>query len=265
MQLRLQASAVSSTAAGGHPNRSAFSGVLCRVGVPSDAAPNGSGGRRVVITAEAARRALSSLINMGVNVAPDLGSHNPTNKIGCITGARIAGNAILIEGVLWFGDHPNAATRIAAAEASLGFSFEACVSAVENMRSDPLVVTECTFTGAALIRQSLAAFRSPAITLAPKIQENQMTPDLRLAAGAAVFVDSIQATASNPLAIPRPFLRALTAAAITGPADIDRLDEAQLARLLQDKTPEQRMGLKQAVLAAGLYPRTMPTFGPIGR
>jgi len=46
----------------GHPNRAAFRGVLTVVDAPSQRAPSGSGGRRVVLTKEAAEAALPSLI-----------------------------------------------------------------------------------------------------------------------------------------------------------------------------------------------------------
>ena len=61
----------------------------------------------------------------------------------------------------------------------------------------------------------------------------------------------------------RPLLRVMAAAGVTGPGDVDRLSELQLAKMLENKTPGERMGIKQSVLAAGLYPRKMPTFSPI--
>lgn len=76
-----------------------------------------------------------------------------------------------------------------------------------------------------------------------------------------VFVDAMQASAANPLAVPRPLFRLLAAAQITAPADVDKLDAAQLGRLLQDKTPGERIAIKQQVMAAGLYPRDTNPFG----
>ena len=51
----------------GHPNRVPFSGVLTRLDAPSDRAPNGAAGHRVLLTRAAAERALPSLLGMAVD------------------------------------------------------------------------------------------------------------------------------------------------------------------------------------------------------
>jgi hypothetical protein len=54
---------------GDHRNRLPFSGILTRIGVPSDQAPSGTNGKRIIVTPEAARAALGSLRYMGINAA----------------------------------------------------------------------------------------------------------------------------------------------------------------------------------------------------
>jgi hypothetical protein len=61
----------------GHPNKMPFSGVLTRIEEPSDRPPEGSGGRLITISAEAAEKALSSLLGMAVDYKPNLDGHDP--------------------------------------------------------------------------------------------------------------------------------------------------------------------------------------------
>jgi hypothetical protein len=68
-----------------HPNKMPFSGVLTRIDEPSDVAPEGSGGKRVLITMDAAKNALDSLLGMAVNFGFD--DHRPREKVGVISTA----------------------------------------------------------------------------------------------------------------------------------------------------------------------------------
>ncbi len=77
------------------------------------------------------------------------------------------------------------------------------------------------------------------------------------------FVDRIYASADTEILVPKQLLRLFVSAGIQGPADVDKLDEAQLNRLLQDRTFSDRIGIKQAVDQCGLYPRTLPRFRTI--
>jgi hypothetical protein len=51
----------------GHPNKMPFSGVLTKLDQPSDTAPSGSGGKRIVLTKRAAEAALDTLLGMAVD------------------------------------------------------------------------------------------------------------------------------------------------------------------------------------------------------
>lgn len=232
-----------------HPNRLAFDGVLVRCGVPSDAPPNGSGGRRVILTREAAERALPTLQGMGVNLTTDLSGHNVRAKVGVIEAASMDGDAIRVRGVIWSGDHPAEAAQIALRQADLGFSFEALNVAVEDQNADPLRIIACQFTGASILLKAEAAFQNTLLSLAASRTR-----------GKTMNTDDVP--------VPRPLLLHLQAAGITGPDDRGVLSEEQLNRLLENKRPGDRIEIKAACMAAGIFPRTLRTFTslpPIGR
>src|ERR1700745_2650196 len=81
----------------GHPNKMPFSGVMTRIDDPSARAREGAGGRLITISAEAAEKALQSLLGMAVDYKPDLDGHDPQAKIGVITAGTTQADANLIE------------------------------------------------------------------------------------------------------------------------------------------------------------------------
>jgi hypothetical protein len=85
-------------------NRLPFRGVLTRIDEASDSAPRGSNGKRVLITMDAARNALDSLLGMAVNYGFD--DHKPQEKVGVIFGSEIVGNELHINGVIYAADFP---------------------------------------------------------------------------------------------------------------------------------------------------------------
>src|SRR6185437_3057205 len=143
--------------AGDHPNKMPFSGVLTRVDEPSDAAPGGSGGRRIIVTADAARAALPSLLGMAVNFTPSFDGHDTRNKIGIITSAEVVGNALRVSGFVYASDFPETAELIQRLKNVLGFSFEAQRLVVEDPSAEVLRITELVFTGAAILLKDKAA------------------------------------------------------------------------------------------------------------
>ena len=152
--------------ANGHPNRMPIKGILVRLDQPSDAAPHGSNGKRVLLTTEAAEKAIPSLLGMALDLTVDLDGHDPTKKIGIITAAHVENSALMIEGYVWASDFPRQALQIHLNQASLGFSFEAQQIAVESLETDPLVITDCVFTGAAILMKDAAAYRTTALAAA---------------------------------------------------------------------------------------------------
>ena len=146
-----------------HPNKMPFSGVLVRLDEPSDVAPGGAHGRRIIVTAEAARKALPTLLGMAVDFTPSFDGHDAQAKIGIITSADIVGNAIVISGFVYAADFPEIASAIKAQKSVLGFSFEAQRLTVSDPCADILTITGLAFTGAAILRKDKAAFTSTSL------------------------------------------------------------------------------------------------------
>ncbi len=82
--MRLEAMAVKFPHVDGHPNRVAFEGVLTVVNAASDKAPAGARGHRVMLTREAAEKALPSLLGMAVDYRPGWDGHDARRKIGLV-------------------------------------------------------------------------------------------------------------------------------------------------------------------------------------
>src|ERR1700733_7564473 len=104
--LRIDAMSLSLPGVAGNINRMPFSGVLTRVGEPSDQPPNGSNGKRILVTHAAAEAALGSLLGMGINLTTGFHAHDVGHKVGIITDASISGNALNISGIIYSADHP---------------------------------------------------------------------------------------------------------------------------------------------------------------
>lgn len=159
----------------GHPNRMPFSGILTRIDKPSDVAPHGSGGKRVLLTRYAALDALPSLLGMAVNLAPGYDDHNVKNKIGLITEADVEGDAVRIKGFIYAADFPEEAKRIKDRQDELGFSYEMKNVLVLDQRADPLVIESCVFTGAAILNKLDGAYHTTSLAAAA-VKEIDMTP-----------------------------------------------------------------------------------------
>jgi hypothetical protein len=165
-----------------HPNRKNFEGILTKIGEPSDSAPSGSGGRRVLITPAAAEQAIPSLLGMGVNLTEKMDGHAPTAKIGVITSAEVRGSDLMVAGILYCADFPEATLRVNLLQAQLGMSFEARNLSVEDSDADPLVINSLYFTGASILMKDRAAYRSTrlaamAAMAAIEKENDDMTPE----------------------------------------------------------------------------------------
>ena len=112
MTIELESMAVEMPEVKGHPNRAAFRGVLTVVDVPSERAPSGSGGKRVLLTKKAAEAAIPSLIGMAVDYAPSLDRHDARRKVGVITGADVVGRNLEVSGYLYAKDFPEIVDEI---------------------------------------------------------------------------------------------------------------------------------------------------------
>jgi hypothetical protein len=110
--IELESMAVAMPEVAGHPNRVAFRGVLAVVDAPSQRAPSGARGHRVVLTRRAAEAALPSLLGMALDYAPSLDRHDVRRKVGVITRAEIVGRDLELGGYLFARDFPEIVEEI---------------------------------------------------------------------------------------------------------------------------------------------------------
>ena len=165
--MRLEAMAVKIPYVEGHPNRVDFEGVLTVVNTPSDKAPAGARGHRVILTRETAEKALPSLLGMAVDYRPGWDGHDAKRKIGLITEANVVGKQLVVRGYLYARDFPEVAAAIATkARDSMGMSYELADARVEDIRADIWKLTRVTFTGAAILLREKAAYRDTSFRMA---------------------------------------------------------------------------------------------------
>ena len=107
--MRLEAMAVEIPHVAKHPNRVPFEGVLTVVNAASDKAPAGARGHRVMLTREAAEKALPSLLGMAVDYRPGWDGHDARRKIGLLTEADVVGQRLVVRGYLYARDFPEVA------------------------------------------------------------------------------------------------------------------------------------------------------------
>lgn len=168
--MRLEAMAVKFPHVEGHPNRVPFEGVLTTVNAASDKAPAGARGHRVMLTHEAAERALPSLLGMAVDYRPGWDGHDARRKIGVLTEADLVGQRLVVRGYLYARDFPEVTEAIrasvAAGPSALGMSYEVADARVEDMRAEVWKLTRVTFTGAAILLREKAAYRQTSFRMA---------------------------------------------------------------------------------------------------
>lgn len=148
----------------GHPNRLPFEGVLTLVDVPSDRAPSGARGHRVVLTSAAAEAALPSLLGMAVGYKAGWDGHNARQKCGIITAAELDGKHLKVAGFLFCRDFPEIEQGLGV-QGSMGMSYELADAHVADMRAPIWTLTRATFTGAAILLREKAAYRATSFRL----------------------------------------------------------------------------------------------------
>lgn len=161
--MKLRAMAVEMPVVAGHPNRIPFEGVLTFVDVASDRAPSGAKGHRVVLTKQAAVEALPSLMGMAVNYGTRWDGHDAQRKCGIITEADVEGVLLRVAGYLFGKDFPEVGKKMADASVKgdaggMGMSYELADAHVEDMRASVWRLNKVTFTGAAILLRSKAAY-----------------------------------------------------------------------------------------------------------
>jgi hypothetical protein len=204
MNFELQSMAIDLPPFAAHPNRAPFRGVLTLVDTPSDRAPAGAKGHRVLLTRAAAEKAIPSLLGMALDYAPSLDRHDAQRKVGIITEANVVGDRLSavgararwpmadgrppqgevprleIFGYLYARDFPEVIRELQKqcgpglrpgiagqrpAPHQLGMSYEITDARNEDVRAAVWVVSECTFTGAAILRRDKAAYSQTWIEL----------------------------------------------------------------------------------------------------
>ena len=162
--MELHAMAVEFPVVHGHPNRLPFEGVLTLIDTPSDKAPSGARGHRVILTRAAAEAALPSLLGMAVDYKAGWDGHDARQKCGIITAAEIDGNRLTVAGYLYARDFPEMEAKIQSS-ASMGMSYELADAHVADMHASIWTLTRATFTGAAILLRDKAAYRSTSFRL----------------------------------------------------------------------------------------------------
>ena len=176
--MSLQAMAVEFPQVHGHPNRLPFEGVLTLVDVPSDRAPSGARGHRVILTRAAAEAALPSLLGMAVDYKTGWDGHDARQKCGIITTAELDGRKLRVSGFIFAKDFPEIEQQMRAEAAhlpgesryvtfagtnanagSMGMSYELADAHVADMRAQIWTLTRATFTGAAILLRDKAAYQ----------------------------------------------------------------------------------------------------------
>lgn len=149
-----------------HPNKAPFSGTLFYVDRPSENAPSGTGGKRLLVPRDVAENALPTLIGMGVNTSYWLDDHEVTNKIGVIEEAWIDGDAVKVAGYLFAKDFPDMVNEIREWKEDIGMSMETTETVLEDTEWQGITVAKATsivFTGAAILYKWAAAYTTTAI------------------------------------------------------------------------------------------------------
>lgn len=162
-EMRLDAMALAIPEWPEHPNRVPFSGVLTRLDAPSDRAPSGAAGHRVLLPRAVAERALPSLLGMAVDYAPGLRGHDARRKIGVITRADIVGDRLEVSGFLFGKDFPDVLREMRARSGRLGMSYEVTDVRVANPSAEVWALEHIVFTGAAILERTAAAYQSTSL------------------------------------------------------------------------------------------------------
>ena len=101
---------------------------------------------------------------MAVDYKAGWDGHDARQKCGIITGAKLDGRQLLVEGFVFARDFPEIEAKMgrdmhAEASRSMGMSYELADAHVADMRAQIWTLTRATFTGAAILLREKAAYR----------------------------------------------------------------------------------------------------------
>ena len=165
------------------PNKMFITGCITKIGTPSDGAPCGSDGRRVMFTPESIEACGQTWVNSPVNAESTdeaswwwenpLSGHSSIN-IGTITKVWAEDENCMAKIVVWKDKYPDIADLIVCGMASLGFSIE-CYSTKEHDADGITVIDEFEGCGCAILWKAKAAFEGTFISqLAAARQKGMM-------------------------------------------------------------------------------------------
>lgn len=175
-----------------HPNKLPFDGVLTLIDTVSNKAPNGSGGRKVILPREVVIEALPSLIDMAVDFKPGWEEHDNKQKIGLIKDAWVEDNFVRVSGFLYAKDFEHIISEMRRPKRPLGMSYEIAEAHIKRM-SDPVWrLTKFIFTGAAILYQDKAAYSKTTFNIAASAQRQR----IRNGVITLSFIDSNDVTGS---------------------------------------------------------------------
>ena len=141
-------------------NKLAFSGLLCTVDQPSDQPPGGANGHRCLIPRQLAANTISQLRNMPVNAAiPRLNDHARPSIVGVVQAARLGYDGVLIHGLLFNRNRPDAIQAIQANADQLGLSFEVADTEVESESAPVWRLSKLEWCGCSILARANVAYR----------------------------------------------------------------------------------------------------------
>jgi hypothetical protein len=179
-----------------HPNKMVITGCLFKIGSPSDGAPCGSDGKKIVFTQQSVMDNYATYDMMPVNcIFPEdfewspgtdvFTGHGETN-IGVIEKTWIDGEDLMATMIVWKAIFPDISFMTINAKDSLGFSIECFPDETHDGADDGyLYIDKFTGLGAAMLFKNTAAFSGTYIkNLVASLQTNlnikddvNMTPD----------------------------------------------------------------------------------------
>jgi len=95
---------------------------------------------------------------MALDYTLDLDGHDARRKVGIITSAEIVNGRLEVGGYLFARDFPELMRELRGNTRGLGMSYEIADAHVADTRASIWVLTDVTFTGAAILRRDKAAY-----------------------------------------------------------------------------------------------------------
>jgi hypothetical protein len=197
--LSLQCASIQLAPDPNHPNRVPFRGVVAKLDQPSDGAPHGTMGRRIIIPASLAAELSPGLLLAPINIDRNLSGHDLSYVIGSITNAYVEGSDWIVEGVLFGKNFPSEVDLIKAEKDSLGMSIE-----MSNLQWDnpfalgTIVMKMATPTGAAILLKKKAAYQTTTLA-ASRSEVNKMDPIIAQLLAQMVQMQASQSELTNLL------------------------------------------------------------------